>query len=414
MHAFWIRFVGFVVVLVVGLALTTGDAAAQTVECKLKKNDTIVRSAPTIYGPREGTTGTNKSIKASARAQNTGIWWLKVSTDFTEGWIKDSDVENCSPKADRLPKVAAPGQRAEQSGYLPASNQRGAGVDGVFVPPGVKRGGDDLDVFAGSMDMLFDFSIKAFERGTSVRSVEFRIGDGEGTRVFRRTDNSEPFCLFEDRAGNCPMPWRFADTGNRWPADGRAPFRPSDFTINPDARYQLLAHVEYADGNSDEWVTNFHAVPAGTDAGEQPGGNPPAAGNLVAGIVEVEPGSTSTAVNEELGLQLRAYDTAAGQQDGDGIAKVVFAVFDPNGALVLKHEEKSAPYCLLSNPNGATRCNSRSVVEDGARWWGDVGGSGAPIEDGPHTVKITVTPKRGPAQTFTYNFEIDRGGNSAD
>ncbi len=105
----------------------------------------------------------------------------------------------------------------------------------------------------------------------------------------------------------------------------------------------------------------------------------PVPGWIELDIVNLVPGLPGCATNS-LTAEAIAYYPPAGNQNGDGIQRVVFQIFDPNNQEVYYRQENSVPYCLNGDAGGV--CNNLSL---GTRW-----PNNQPIISGTHTLQVTA------------------------
>ena len=92
-------------------------------------------------------------------------------------------------------------------------------------------------------------------------------------------------------------------------------------------------------------------------------------------------------------FRVEAFDSAVGNTDGAGIQNVKFDITGPNGE-VHSRPENTAGYCAFGG--GEPNCDVWVFSQRGNKW-----PNGKTIEDGTHSVTITITPKQGkPVQWF--------------
>jgi hypothetical protein len=99
-------------------------------------------------------------------------------------------------------------------------------------------------------------------------------------------------------------------------------------------------------------------------------------------------------------FRVEAFDSAVGKTDGAGIQNVKFDITGPNGE-VHSRSENTAGYCAFGG--GEPNCDVWVFYERGNKW-----PNGKTIEDGTHSVTITITPKQGKPVQWFWTFEIKK------
>ena len=183
-----------------------------------------------------------------------------------------------------------------------------------------------------------------------------------GNKLYERQENSAHYCAFSGGEPDCNI-WYFHDNGNQWP--GGAPIS--------NGAHQLRARVRADSGQ--EIVVERTIMISGVSGGN--GGN-----TIHAEIVQTGANNNDDSVSGALSFRVLAYDTAEGNDDGDGIDSVLLQVYY-NGNKVHEREEGNAAYCAFGG--GEPDC-TLWVFQDHDNKWPD----GAPVSNGPHLLRARV------------------------
>jgi hypothetical protein len=232
---------------------------------------------------------------------------------------------------------------------------------------------------------VFDAAHGGAKDGDGIQNVKFKIAkeDDHDNPVYEKVENTAGYCVFGGGEPNCEV-WVFAQHDYRWP--GGQPIE--------NIAYRAFIEITPHSGEPAIWNWGFRieGVPAIT---------PP--GNLVAQIVQTEPGSTSDTVSDALVFQVAAYNDAVGNHDGAGIDRVDLRVIK-DGQVVYQRTEQNAAYCAFGG--GEPNCNVWNFTEHGNTW-----PNSNPIEPGPHTLRATVYAEDGQTATVETTIEIQPSSN---
>ena len=222
---------------------------------------------------------------------------------------------------------------------------------------------------------------KAALDGDGIESVTFNINDENGNAVHSNRETSAPYCLFGGSDPLCTT-FFFADHGYRWP--GGAPIT--------NGRHETVIVIQPVRGAAAIWIFRFRIE--GVDSPQDDTSAP------VANLVQMGYGALDPRVTDALVFQVEAYDRAVGDEDGDGITKVDFEIYAPNGDRVYAKTENTAHYCAFGG--GEPECN-RFIFADNDYHWPD----GAPIENGPHQLAWTAHTRDGRNTIGEWTIEIE-------
>lgn len=99
-------------------------------------------------------------------------------------------------------------------------------------------------------------------------------------------------------------------------------------------------------------------------------------------------------------IQVEAFDPKVGRRDGDGIDRVEFEIFNPNGQRVHQRTERTAKFCAFGG--GEPNCTVWVFSERNNRW----PDGRTPIVNGKHVVEVRVIGKNGDSQQGQYEIDI--------
>ena len=89
--------------------------------------------------------------------------------------------------------------------------------------------------------------------------------------------------------------------------------------------------------------------------------------------------------DDELPFNTTANDPAVGSNSGDGIAKVTFQFFGPDGNQVYSHTENNTLYCAFGGGDNGQDCDRWIFSEHQNQW-----PNGNLAQSGPHTIVVTI------------------------
>jgi hypothetical protein len=417
---FWKSALSLCILQAVSLLFISQPVIAREANCVISQDETVVRSAPAIFANEDRKLDKGDRISASKQAMGASITWLLITyDDWEEGWVDSESVDGCNWTA--LPKVPPPGQQSTLTGQIPPVDQRGVETVGIFVPPSIKAGFDELLIFDERLDITFDLSIRAFERNTQVRSVEFFVRDENGP-IYHRVDNKAPYCLFGAGTNQCNTVWRFAQTNYFWPIDERVPLRPSNRKINPNAVHTIGIEVKYSDEDSDNWQWNFRVIPWHIPAHDlyivPYSDSRSGSFSLDAAEVRIQSDTLASDLPEFRNKMVFSLGLFPDMFPHDQkIGTVQFRILDgQSNQAVYQHTESFAPYCVFGNTDAALYCDTIWRFSDTDYLWRDSDSNTGVIPDQkiqyghPYRTIITMTDGNGNfGGEWQFDFEIVEG-----
>lgn len=106
------------------------------------------------------------------------------------------------------------------------------------------------------------------------------------------------------------------------------------------------------------------------------------------------------AATTDLVFLAEARNPSLGDEDGAGISTVDFAIFDSNGTEVYRRTEERSRYCAFSG--GEPDCVIFRFADTNFTW----PGTGLPIQNGLHTLVVTVNAADGNSWSGQAEFNI--------
>lgn len=248
---------------------------------------------------------------------------------------------------------------------------------------------DENDIVVGDRltfrVVTYDASTGRTDDGAGIGRVEFRIEGDEG-EVYRNSEETRAYCLFGGDDPLCP-PWVFSQHGYTWP-DG-AP-------VDPDTYYYAEVIIRPLGRENDDdaaaiWDFNFRI--AGVPSPDQT--------ELQAEIVQTGWGYNSDVVNDALIFQVRAYNPAVGNQDGNGIENVSLRILR-NGQQLYERTERNVKYCAFSGGDNGGDCQVWIFADHNYEWPG-----GQAIQPGTYTLEAEVRASNGQRRTIRRDIQIE-------
>lgn len=212
--------------------------------------------------------------------------------------------------------------------------------------------------------------------GKDVARVVLTLIGPDGQPIRIQTENGQPYCLF---GGSDPCPvWNFADNNYQWPNGN--PIQHGTHTL----RATIYADDPGGPDNRSETIEFEFDIQM-----------PP----IVTNLAQTGPGSINPVVMDTLVFQAEAYIGAA-NVDGTNIDNVVMRIIDPGGSEVHQSSDSVVKYCAFGG--GQPNCNEWVFADHDYKWPGD-----DDIENGNHTLRLTVNTKDGRTETVDFAIEID-------
>lgn len=103
-------------------------------------------------------------------------------------------------------------------------------------------------------------------------------------------------------------------------------------------------------------------------------------------------------------FQVKAYDPAVGNQDGDGIARVELSIRDEAGKVVYTHAERFATYCAFGGD--VQVCDPWDFAQANYHWPSNNGQPGEPIYSGQYTLRAIIHSEDGESMTLEQPLTI--------
>ncbi len=343
--------------------------AQPTVSCTSKSGtEFYMRTGPGPQYTNVGRIDGDVVVNAIARDKTSKWVHVKMVDVDTDGWSAAALLQ-CDVKISELPVDTTVKNPDNQNGKKVTTRKSRSPDGGVnnpdFVaelytaPFDVKTFGQlqNIPVFHDALS----FRVKVYDRtqgtqdGDGIQYVEFNFRpytlDEQGNPVQSDNpthdyppDDTPSFCAFAGDDPSCNPALIPDDT---W----------------PDGIYEMTVQMQ---GTADDpeggkkftnWNQYFFAIQRSTQSAQA---------TLVAKIVQTGSGHTDTTVSDALVFQVEAYNTAVGNQDGDGIDHVTFQVLGPNGRQVYSRTERDVHYCAFGG--GEPDCTVFDFAEHGNRW----------------------------------------------
>lgn len=199
------------------------------------------------------------------------------------------------------------------------------------------------------------------ENGDGIKRVDMSINDPNNNIVYGKTENNARYCLFGggDNGSQCTI-WNFLEHNNQWP-NGK-PIQKGLYFL------RAVAYGESGRTRSVEFPIYIDQSGAGTDVNTF--------------VVETGPNNNSDLIEGSLAFQAEASDQGVGNNNGDGLARVIMQILNTQGQIVYQRTEQNVKYCAFSGGDGGNPCEVWVFAQHDNKW-----PSGIPIYKTEYTLR---------------------------
>jgi hypothetical protein len=236
----------------------------------------------------------------------------------------------------------------------------------------------DEAVFAHQMYARME--VYRVRENTRIIQVNFEVDDEFGEPVYKSTEKDYGYCLFGGGEPTCNTLDLYP--GVTWPGTN-IPILNGHYTIFANVA------VQEPEGPDDQNWNASIAIPGNASFNGNDNNNNDNSGNTGDGQISAK--VLQTGQGDALIFQVEAYDTAVGNNDGDGIQRVDLWVDDAFGNMVYSHRENSAGYCAFGG--GEPDCTVWYFADHNYQW-----PDGIPLTPGQHMLRAQVNTPDGRQQ----------------